>query len=386
MAWLTAAGWCLGLALPAFTAEGEAPYTARPLLWETPPAETRVLKPASPGFAPFEFEQRKVEQKLLKTLEIVETQELSSALEYLKKAKEPELILVRGQLHLSAGDLRAARRDFETILASDNMTNLRAVALEGYKESLRAKIKNGRKDVYEPLIGILKTEWRNEEALEILDELKKLPLAPEAKKALAKEEPILALRLGQYEKAAELWKNPGGPSEVRWLSTTLLRAGNFKKAAALRKALAESLPAGAARNKEFEAAFAILAKGGLYADAKKLKEETQELKAQNHDWLLGLSAMMAGKYADSENYFNLILKNSALKTRHAAAGYFRARSLELLKRGREAAAQYKSVASGPFSYYMILAQGRLTPRHEALATPMAELLLTGPESSDQSSL
>lgn len=361
---------------------GSAP-TPEHLLWETPVSweNPRTERPRL-DFSPEVAAKMKAVQKVSRESGPAE------ALALLGKADEPELLLVRAGLKQINGDLKGAQADYEKVLDSKNRTSPRALALAGYKHVLRKRIEAGDKALYGDLIKCLKDEWLNEEALALLPAALSDPQTPAATKSfIRKQEPIMALRLGRYDRAAELWAEPVDRSEAQWLAQAEYRRGNFKKAAEIRLGLAKKTSAGRGRRQELDAAFNILARGGLFKEAGELVSQHPELKkTADYDWRMGLAALAAGDLKSAEAHFAALLKNPKAKARHPGAGYFLGRTLEAAGRSGEARKAYEAVAEGPLNYYHILAKGRLQPSRVNLAAPLERLLAAGPSGLDRDSL
>ena len=355
----------------------------QPLLWETPiswaaPApEVRPVLSFTPAVA------KKVEE----AQNIRQISGPAQAAAGLAKATELELVLLRAGLKQAAGDLKGAMADYEIVLKSKNRTIPRALAVAGFKNALRKRIENGEKGLNGRLIQSLKEEWRNEEALALLPGLLADPEVPkEAKDYIRAQEPIMALRLGRFERAAELWANPTGRSETQWLAQTEQRRGNFARAAELRLGLA----AGKSRLPELTAAWNFLVKGGLYDESEALVKKNPDLKkAADFSWRMGLAALSQKELEPAENYFRAIIQNPKDKKRQAGARYFLGRTLAAAGKTAEARGLWDEVAGGAFGYYHILAQGCLADDGEArreLGALMGRLMETGPSGRDNRSL
>lgn len=372
----------LGL-LPAF--QPEPTFTPRPLLWETPVSWSTPALPTRPRLDLSPSQAAKVKE----TQKIRREQGVTKAAEHLAKATEPELILFRAGLRQEAGDLKNAQADYEKILQSKNRTAPRALALSGLKNVLRRRIANGEKELYSRLIQCLKDEWRNEEALSLLPSILADPAVPaQVKTFVGQQEPIMALRLGRYERAAELWAKPATRSETQWLAQTELRRGNFARAAEIRLELALK-GGGQGRAHELNTAWGILTRGGLFDEAVSLADRYPELKkTADYNWRMGLAALAASKPDRAEEFFKELLKN--LKhPRRSGARYFLARTLDQAGRSAEARTIYAELADGPFNYYQILARGQVEPpteRAKSLDAPMLALLESGPSGLDRHSL
>lgn len=372
----------LGL-LPAF--QPEATVSPRPLMWETPVSWSASAAPLPPS----RRLHPNLEKKIAEAQKICQELGPKPAAEHLAKADELELILFRAGLRRQAGDYQRAQADYEKILQSKNRTVPRALALGGYKEVLRQRIANGEKALYSRLIQCLKEEWRNEEALNLLPAIVADPEVPDqVKKFMREQEPIMALRLGRFERAAELWAEPATSSENQWLARTEQRRGDFIKAAESRLKLALK-NGGKERGRELTSAWDILARGGLYVEALALADKYPELKkTADYNWRMGLAALSAGKTEPAEAFFKELIKNPK-HPRRPAACYFMGRVLDLADRHEDALKIYAELAEGPFNYYQILARGRLAPpekRPGGLSAPMLALLETGPSGLDRDSL
>ena len=388
---------------PAF--QPEMSINSRPLLWEAP--ISFQLPPASAATTALVVPDD-LSDTIKAAREIQKSSGAAQAAAFLEKAEALELVLFRGAFNQSAGRLKSAQADYQKILASKNRTAVRALALSAYKNVLQKRIEAGEKSLYRELVKCLKDEWRNEEALDLLPKIWADPQVPgEIKADLAKDEPIMALRLGRYERAAELWAKPKGRPEIQWLAQTENRKGNFIEAAELRENLAKQL-VGKAKNRELETAWSILAKGGLYDEAEALAGRHADIKKlSDYHWRSGLAALAGGRLPESRLAFETVLAQSKNKNLHSGARYYLARTLEQEGRGAEAAEHYRQLAAGNFDYYHILAQGRLASQTIAagqpahclvcqtsvynekglqLAAPMAALLESGPEGSDGQSL
>ena len=358
-------------------------WTPEPLLWETP-VSWEIPDAGRPGldFSP------EVAAKMEAVRKMNQESGPAKAVDILAKDSELELVLLRAGLKLRAEDLKGAQADYEKILASKNRTSPRALALAGFKNVLRKRIEAGDKSLYGPLIQCLKDEWLNEEALALLPSILVDPQAPAATKTFVrKQEPVMALRLGRYNRAIELWARPSDRSETQWLAQTEYRRGNFKRAAEIRLELALKMPAGRGRSQELTTAFNVLARGGLFKEAGELAAKYPDLKkTADYDWRMGLAALAAGELKAAQNHFEAVLKDAKAKSRHPGARYFLGRTLALSGRAKEAREAYSAVAEGPLNYYHILAKGRLQPSRVNLALSLERLLITGPSGRDRDSL
>lgn len=369
--------------LPAF--QPAPTLTPRPLLWETPISWAAPAPPARDRLDLSPSQTAKVKE----TQKIRREQNATKAAEHLAKATEPELVLFRAGLRQEAGDLKSAQADYEKILQSKNRTAPRALALSGFKNVLRQRIANGEKDLYALLIQCLKDEWRNEEALALLPPILSDPDVPaRVKTFVSQQEPIMALRLGRYERAAELWAKPATRSEFQWQAQTEQRRGNFARAAEIRLELALK-GGGKSRAHELGTAWGILTRGGLFEEAAQLADRYPELKkTADYNWRMGLAALAAAKADRAEEFFEELLKNPK-HPRRSGARYFLARTLDQAGRNPEARDIYADLADGPFNYYQILARGLIEPpaeRAKSLDAPMVALLEPGPSGLDRYSL
>ncbi|UQZ88116.1 hypothetical protein C4J81_02370 [Deltaproteobacteria bacterium Smac51] len=373
-----------GLLSPDFSPRTSGTMSSAPLMWETPVTFISPVYNTSLHMTPEIKAQVEAIQKT--TAE----KGPGPAAAQLEKSTEPVLILLRAGLKQRAGNLNGALADYEKILKSDNRTAPRAMALFGYKTVLRKKVADGEVSAYGPLIQCLKDEWRNQEALNIIPAAlaeKKLP--KDTRAFIQAQEPIMAMRMGYYDRAAELLGRPQDNSGLRWLAQTELRRGNFKRAADIRVGLAEKLPAGKQKSRDIDTAFSILAKAGLYDEAKALTRKfTRVSQTSDYQWLMGLGAALAGKRKEAREHFQIILNNAGNKANHPGANYLMGRMWELDGRNKEARQFFQKAASGPFGYYKILSQGRLeqTPGQSYLSRPLAGLLEAGPSGRDQHSL
>ena len=378
---MTAAALIMALVFPAF--QPTPTDRPAPLLWETPISWAVSAPAARPGlnFTPAQTKRIEEVQK------IRQTSGPAQAAANLAKAGELELVLLRAGMKQAAGDLKGAMVDYEIVLKSKNRTIPRALAVAGFKNALRKRIENGEKDLYARLIQSLKEEWRNEEALDLLPGILADPEVPKAaKEYIRTQEPIMALRLGRYDRAAELWARPAGRSETQWLAQTEQRRGNFVKAAELRLSLA----AGKSRLPELTAAWNFLVKGGLYSEAQALVKKHPELaKITDYDWRTGLAALYQKELDQAEKSFRAIIQNPKAKNRQAGARYFLGRTLAAAGKTEAARAVWGEAAGGPFGYYHILAQGCLAEeghKRKELGSMMGDLLATGPSGRDNRSL
>ncbi len=359
---------------------------SEPLMWETPvswsvPARPRPGPAFSPDGAKLVDEARRLGRE----------SGPAAAAARLKGASETPVRLVRADFLRAAGDLAGAQAEYERVLQSDDHTAPRALALAGYKDVLRRRIAAGEKALYQPLVESLKREWLNEEALDLIPAiLADAEVPAETLDYVRKQEPVLALRLGRFDRAVELWANARERSERQWLAQAEQRRGNFARAAELRLDLAEKTAPGRARQTELQAAFDFLAKGGLFTEAKALAEKYPELKkTDDFEWRMGLAAL-AVKDPSAATWFRAVLDDPQTRKsndRRPGARYFLGRALETAGLKSEARAAYAGAAAGPFGYYRLLAQGRLAPEPPArLAGGLARLLQPGPPGRDRDSL
>jgi len=338
-----------------------------PVLWETP------VSRAEPAIGPSLL---RLDPEVRAALEAASRIRLETgpaeALAGLETAEEPALVLLRAGLRRATGNWSGAREDYDKVLASPDRSTLRALALSGLKAVFRQRLAAGDKICYLPLLRLLKAEWLNEEALELISAIQADPKAPaEAQDFARSQEPLLALRLGRYDQAASLWTAPRAVWEIRALAEAEIKRGRFARAAELRQG-------------DPQAAFTILAKGGLYQAALDLADRSPALKTwPDYGWRLGLAALAQKDWAAAQGWLEPLTKEGR---RQAGAWYFLGRALDGAGRGEEARSAYVQAAQGPAGYYRILAEGRLektAPAPDALWGP---LLAPGPAGQDRDSL
>ena len=351
-----------------------------PVLWETPVSQ------AAPAIA---ANILKLAPSVQATLEEASQTRLTAgpdaALAGLEKAVDPALVLFRAGLKRATGNWAEAQADYEKVLSSPDRSTLRSLALAGFKTVLRQRLADGDKLSYQPLLRILKEEWFNEEALELVEAIYADPEAPaEVLDYARSEEPLLALRLGRYEQAARLWAASGTVKEMRWLAETELRRGNFDRAAELRLGAASGRPEGPRLASDPQMAFNILAKGGLYRKALDLAEKHPVLKkGPDYGWRLGLAALAEKDWEAARAHLEPLTKGGK---RQEGAWYFLGRVLDGADRSVEARAAYARAAKGPAGYYRILAEGRLENTWPAPDPLWGPLMALGPEGHDHGSL
>ena len=364
-----------------------------PVLWDAPVSQ------AAPSQAP---DLLKLDQDLRAALDAARLKRReagpAAAAAGLEKAEAPALVLLRAGLREAAGDMAGARADFEKILASPDRSALRASALIGLKAVLRRNLAAGDKTSYQPLLNTLKEEWLNAEALDLAAAIHADPEAPAAAKDYARsQEPLLALRLGFYDRAAALWAAPGEPWEIRALAEAEFRRGRFARAAELRLGAPPGGRAGPRLKADPSAAFTILTKGGLYQAALDLAEKHPALKKDpDYGWRLGLAALAEGNWEAARGWFEPLTEG---KPPRPGAWYFLGRALTGADRTAEGLKAYARAAQGPAGYYRILAEGCLaraspligaeSPHERADSPPdalWAPLLAPGPSGRDHDSL
>jgi soluble lytic murein transglycosylase-like protein len=262
-------------------------------------------------------------------------------------------------------------------------------ALAGYRLILEKMSSAGDYGAKAKLIRILGLQWRNHEAMAILEETLSRPDLPtEIKTELLSFRAVLALRVGDFKTAGEFWQNRKDQSSLRWLSTLRLREGKFTAAAEARLSVANSLK-GNNKLKELDRTLDIMVKGGLSLLAEELLVKNPELKKRLPDWnyRLGLAYLIDGKPDKAIGYFEAEIqrkdgqkKDGQKKdSQQKASLYFKARALEMLKRNDEALTLYRQCAAAPMNYYRLLAEGRIATLSKLtvklpLAEPMAALL------------
>ncbi|MDR2302329.1 MAG: lytic transglycosylase domain-containing protein [Deltaproteobacteria bacterium] len=254
-----------------------------------------------------------------------------------------------------------------------------ARAMAGYRLILERLSAAGDYGARAKLVRILGLQWRNQEAMDILEAtLNQSELPEEIKAEFQSFGAVLAIRVGDFEKAGEFLQNRKDLPSLRWLSTLRLREGKFSEAAEVRLAVAGVLK-GAQRQRELNRAFDVMVKGGLSVMAEELVEKNPGLKTslKDYNYRLGLVTLIDNRPAEALEYFTAESKRKGANLK--AVQYFQARALENLDRGEEALALYREGAAGPMGYYRLLAEGRLAalsklPTKIALAEPMANLL------------
>jgi soluble lytic murein transglycosylase-like protein len=357
-----------------------------PVLWETPVSQA-APSPA-PGLLRLDPEIQAALEAAGRTRAAAGP---AAALAGLEKAEEPALVLFRAGLKRASGDGAGAQADYEKVLSSPDRSALRAIALSGLKAGLRQRLAAGERGCYTPLLRALKEEWLNVEALDLVAAIFADPEAPAEARDYAKSlEPLLALRLGRYDQAADLWAASGETEALKWLAETELRRGRFARAAELRLG---AKPPGRTKGlpPDPRTAFTTLTKGGFYRKALDLAKKHPALeKERDHGWRLGLAALAEKDWAEARTWFEPLTKDGR---RQAGAWYFLGRALAGAGRAAEAREAYAQAAQGPAGYYRILAEGLLAegllakgqpaPAPDALWGP---LLAPGPAGHDRESL
>ena len=356
----------------------------------SPPLGT-TLTPRSPtGLDSKSFFSPKEAEVVRQAWEINRQQGPQAAVDSLLKAKSLPVILVRAAFKEKSGDLPGAMSDYKRILDSKNMTEPRALALDGYQRVLKLRINKGEKNLYQLMVQVLKDEWLNETALKLIPQILADPdIAANVKDFVRQQKPIMALRLGRYQEAARLWAGSPNKADIQWLSQAENRQGNFVQAARLREELAQKSSPGRKQNRELGVAFSFLTKGGQYDQALALATKHHTLQSQtDYQWWLGVAAMAAGNLGAAETHFKTILENPKLKKRHPGAKYFLARLHGINGQKDQALALYQELAQGPFNYYHILAQGRLNAKEISevgINTRLSQLLDSGSSGQDYDS-
>jgi hypothetical protein len=288
---------------------------------------------------------------------------------------------------LSVSKPEAALKIYDKLLNAPKKDLHWARALAGYRYLIKNLSDRGDFSARARLIRCLAFEWRNLEALSLLESTLSLENLPEVlRKDLEAFGAVLALRIGLFEKARAFWLGRSDLSSLRWLSTLLLREGKFLEAAVTREKVFKSLK-GNRKNNELIRVFDILTKGGLYEEALGFFENNPDLKELNPAWAfqLGLAAVLSGNIEESLKLFSA--EDRQKGERGQKSLYFHGRALEMLNRQPEAALLYEKVTLGPYNYYRILAEGRLNflnyePGTKAVAESLARLLKNNYGDSD----
>jgi soluble lytic murein transglycosylase-like protein len=293
---------------------------------------------------------------------------------------------------LSRGDPREALVLYDRILGSKERGGIHWVrGLTGYKFLLNDLRSRGDYAALFRLVQCLSFEWRNVEARELIAEAMKDPGLPDAtREEMARMDAIMAMRHGDYESAERHFAGRGDRSSLRWLATLRLRQGDFRGSAEARRAAALTLK-GAPRLREYQRALECLTKGGMPDEAEALMEEVPDLKRTVPAWryFMGISHMAAGEPEKAVELFAEEAKEK--QERGQRAQYFQGRALEMLLRHPEAAKAYAEAAAGAFTYYRILARGRLAKLNGEGAGPSAPatrlaFMLESPTGEDRDSM
>jgi soluble lytic murein transglycosylase-like protein len=261
---------------------------------------------------------------------------------------------------LSRADPRAALGLYDSLLGSDDRSGVHFVrGLSGYKFLLNDLRSRGDYSALFRLVQLHSFEWRNREARELIEGARGDPGLPDSvRDELDRMDAIMAMRHGDYAAAERYFAGREDRSSYRWLAMLKLRQGDFRGAYAARM-LAASTLRGAPRLREYQRALECLTKGGMPDEAAALMDQIPELRPSVPAWryFLGISHLVKG---EPEKALELFEAESAEKDeRGQRALYFRGRTLEMLLRHPEAAEAYSRAARGAFTYYRILAQGRL---------------------------
>jgi soluble lytic murein transglycosylase-like protein/tetratricopeptide (TPR) repeat protein len=293
---------------------------------------------------------------------------------------------------LSREDPRAAMSIYDRILGSDDRSGVHFVrGLSGYKFLLNDLRSRGDYSALFRLVQLLSFEWRNREARELIRGAMGDPLLPgPVREEMARMDAIMAMRHGDYRTAEAYFAGRADRPSYRWLATLRLRQGDFKGAAEARIAAAGTLR-GAPRLRELQRALECLTKGGMPDEALALMEEVPELRPSVPAWryFLGISHLVKG---EPEKALELLEPETAERDeRGQRAQYFMGRALEMLLRHPEAADSYARAAGGAFTYYRILALGRLARLNGTGTGPVAPaarlaFLLESPTGEDRDTM
>jgi soluble lytic murein transglycosylase-like protein len=254
-----------------------------------------------------------------------------------------------------------------------------ARAMGGYRTILAKLSEAGDYGARAKLIRALGSEWRNQEARDVLAKtLAEEGLPEDLRDELRAFGAVLALRIGDFESAAAFWEGRKDRSSILWLSTLNLRLGRFETAASARLGVADRLK-GRARTRELERALDILLKGGLTVQAEELLKKRPDLSRSvpARDFRLGLCALVEG---DNQKALAYLLSEEKRKGADLPATlYYQARAREGLGERDAAKDLYRRAAASPLGYYRLLAEGRLAAldgrgSRPPLAEPMAALL------------
>jgi soluble lytic murein transglycosylase-like protein len=353
----------------------------------------RIPGPLEPPAAPSLFGRRNDAYE--KAVAFIREERYAEALAFVRRAPRDVrgwtgLMSLEAAL-LSRENPRAALDLYDRILDSDERGLHWVRGLSGYKFLLRDLREGGDYGALFRLVQCLSFEWRNREARELIAEAMLDPGLPEATRAeLERMDAIMAMRHGDYEAAARHFEGRGDRASLRWNAALKIRLGDFRGAAEARRAAALTLK-GAPRLREYQRAFECLVKGGLGDEAQALLDEIPELKGSVPAWryFLGVARLAAG---EPEEALALLDAESSQKgERGQRALYFKGRALEALLRHPEAADAYSGAGGGAFSYYRILALGRLRgirgerPGPSAPAARLA-FLLESPSGEDRDSM
>ncbi|MDR2612946.1 MAG: transglycosylase SLT domain-containing protein [Deltaproteobacteria bacterium] len=327
---------------------------------------------------------------------LIREERYSEALAFLRRSprdvRDWEGIMSLEAALLTREDPWAALQLYDRILGSDNRGVHWARALSGYKFLLNDLRAEGDHVALFRLVKCLAFEWRNRDARELVREALADPGLPDTlREELSQLSAVLAMRHGDFAAAEDYFAHRAEDrTSLRWLSTLRARQGDFRGAAAARRAAAETLK-GRPRLREEQRVLELLTKGGLADEAQAMLDGNPELRSSVPAWayFLGLARLVAN---DPEKALELFEGESREKgERGQRALYFKGRALEALLRHPEAAEAYEAAAAGIYGYYGLMAKGRLARLHGARPGPYAAAermarLLQSPTGEDRDSM
>ncbi|MDR0549506.1 MAG: transglycosylase SLT domain-containing protein [Deltaproteobacteria bacterium] len=348
---------CLFLAALSVNALGPP----QPIFFDFPPPPPKVtLKAESPPASLSRHGRRLVAYE--RAVAFIRAEKFDEALKFIQKQtlevkSWPALAALEAGLSSAAKPAESLAL-YERILKDSPKDRYWVRALAGYRALLRDLSQKGDYLARARLVKLLAEEWRNVEAMSLLDAtLADLNLPTAARRDLEAFRAVLALRVGDFAAAEGFWADKPDVASRRYLAALRVRQGRFAEAADIRLEIAELLK-GEARLKELARAFDALTKGGFTQKALELIDKEGDLKKRLASWsfYLGLSALIAKDPEAAEKYF------TAEENQPGAAGtralYFKGRSLEARQSFAAASSVYQKARDRKPGYYQLLAAGR----------------------------
>lgn len=279
----------------------------------------------------------------------------------LKTKLEGPAMLVMARIYEGQNQLLKARDQYLLAMKNSNVREVRAEAAYKYKTLLYPVIDGpGHESEKQVLVRLLRTEWRLEEAIALIEKLEASGGSPGFLQNLAEEKALDQFFSGRIQDALPYYQANKNQAGQAWMyARCLKRLGHWEDAAAAFQSAGRKSRTSKCK---YEAGLCYLKLGDLGKAQKAWGSVAYKKSGYRDDvlWQLGHFHFQRKEWASAENRFQSLIKERRKSGYARAARYWLARSMEAQGKATKAKEIYRDLAGSEEDYYYrMLAEQRL---------------------------